>query len=140
MALRLDFIGQKPLLAHEGDAGLDLYASATTTFEPGTSRKVGTGTRVAIPNGYFGMLLGRSSMGVNRGLRLANSVGIIDSGYRGELIVAMHNDDPRQQVIEEGERVAQLVIVPFAQVILNRVQAFDVTERGEGGFGSSGRV
>jgi dUTP pyrophosphatase len=138
MALRLDYTGRKPSVANNGDAGLDLCADHDQTLPANGVAMVSTGTRLAIPDGYFGLLVGRSGLGVKYGVRLANSVGIIDSGYRGEIIVGLENNGPEDYSVSEGERIAQIVIVPFAQASLHLVRSFDTTERGDGGFGSSG--
>lgn len=138
MALRLDYAGHKPHQATAESAGLDLYASTDVELPSLQIRMVGTGTRVAIPQGFFGLLAIRSSLGA-KGISLANGVGIIDADYRGEVKLAIRNDG-NHAVLPECERVAQLIVVPFAQVSLHRVIAFGVTERGEGGFGSTGRA
>lgn len=139
MALRLDYAGRAPLQASEGAAGLDLYADADTIIPGSSIVLVGTGTKVSIPSGFFGLLAIRSSLGA-KGISLANGIGIIDSDYRGEVKVAIHNLMPDSVTLPEGIRIAQLVVVPFATVSLHEVCAFDVTERGEGGFGSTGRT
>lgn len=138
MALRLDYAGRKPHQATPESAGLDLFASSETPLPSHQVVMIGTGTRLAIPNGFFGLLAIRSSLGA-KGISLANGVGIIDADYRGEVKVAIRNGG-NHSTIAEGERIAQLIIVPFAQVALHEVRAFDVTERGEGGFGSTGRA
>ena len=139
MALRLDYAGHKPYQAHGGDAGLDLFSREEHLLLDNQVTKVGTGTRLAIPKGFFGMLVARSSFG-SKGITLANGIGIIDSGYRGEIIAAIRNQSGGPFRISEGERIAQIIVVPFAQVALHEVQVFDMTERGEGGFGSSGKA
>lgn len=139
MALRLDYQGHRPHQGTGGAAGLDLYAAEDSRIADGTIELVGTGTRLAIPSGFFGMLAIRSSLGA-RGVALANGVGIIDSDYRGEVKVAVHNLSGEDILLSRGERVAQIIIVPFAQVSLHEVIAFGVTERGDGGFGSTGRT
>lgn len=137
--LQVDFIGLSPTQANPGDAGLDLYAAHDAEISDSGVVTVGTGTRVAIPDGYYGMLAIRSSLG-SSGVNLANAPGIIDSQYRGEIkLKLVHQLTFGRHKISEGERVAQLVITPIPSVSLKRVTAFDVTIRGEGGFGSSGR-
>lgn len=138
MAIKLNYTGHRPHQAHAGDAGLDLFSSEEHLLLDNQVTKIGTGTRLAIPQGFFGMLVARSGFG-SKGITLANGVGIIDSGYRGEIIAAIRNQSGGPFRISEGERIAQLIVVPFAQVTLNHAQMFDVTERGEGGFGSSGK-
>jgi dUTP pyrophosphatase len=129
--------------ARQGDAGLDLAVIEFTALAPfgdpegHDQRLFPTGIAVKIPEGHFGMIVPRSSMG-KRGLMLANTVGIIDSGYTGELMVLLRNMKPTVNVIEAGDRVAQLVIVPFTTVKLERVLVLPETERGAGGFGSTG--
>ena len=135
----MSYIGRKPHWATEGAAGLDLYADFGTSLAPGERRLVKTGTSVAIPDDHFGLLAIRSSLGA-RGVSLSNGVGIIDSDYRGEISVAIHNGTQEWVKLAEGERIAQLIILPFTQVLLRKVVAFDVTDRGEGGFGSTGRA
>lgn len=139
MALRLDYAGHKPHQGTSGAAGLDLYAAEDSGIADGTIELVGTGTRLAIPNGFFGLLAIRSSLG-SRGISLANGIGVIDSDYRGEVKVAVHNQSGEDILLSRGERVAQIIVVPFAQVSLHEVIAFGVTERGDGGFGSTGRT
>jgi dUTP pyrophosphatase len=137
---RLDSAVDLPSYAKEGDAGLDLRSNADLTVEPGQRTKVGTGLAVAIPSGYAGLVLPRSGLASQRGLTLANAPGLIDAGYRGEIIVAVVNlDRDRAVEIHRGDRIAQLVVVPFAQV--ERVEVTDLPEslRGDGGFGSTGR-
>lgn len=138
----IPYEGTEPTYAHHGDAGADLRASATTTIKGGRISVIGTGVRVAVPPGFVGILAGRSGLSINRGVALANGIGVIDSGYRGELKVGLVNHNGHEVVIEEGERIAQLLIMPvmhatFAQVDM---EEYANTERGEGGFGSSGRI
>lgn len=129
-----------PERMHPDDAGADLKADATWRIEPGRTRMVGTGTRWEIPRGYVGLVFARSSLAVRKGLMLANGVGVIDSGYQGEVAVPLFNPTGTFVTIEEGERIAQMVIVPIATPELVRVDDFDApTERGEGGFGSTGK-
>jgi dUTP pyrophosphatase len=100
--------------------------------------KIGTGIAVEIPEGYFGAIFARSGLATKRGLRPANCVGVVDADYRGELIVALHNDTEFPQEVSEGERIAQLVIIPHLSVRFVEVDDLSSTERGEGGFGSTG--
>ena len=92
----------------------------------------------ALPKGYFGAIFARSGMATKRGLRPANCVGVIDSDYRGEIIVALRNDSNTEQVITSGERIAQIVIMPYLPIEFNEVNSLEDTERGDGGFGSTG--
>lgn len=100
--------------------------------------KIGTGIAVEIPEGYFGAIFARSGLATKRGLRPANCVGVVDADYRGELIVALHNDTDFAQEVAEGERIAQLAIIPHLSVRFVEVDDLSSTERGEGGFGSTG--
>jgi dUTP pyrophosphatase len=128
-----------PAYAHDGDAGLDLYAAESVTLEPFRRRLVPTGIAVAIPEGYAGFVQPRSGLAVRHGLSLVNTPGLIDSHYRGEIKVIAINLDPETPiVIQRGEKLAQLVIQPVARVQLAEVDVLDETVRGEGGFGSTG--
>jgi len=137
--LRLDPSVALPAFAHPGDAGLDLAANAEVVVGPGERALVPTGLAVAIPQGHAGLVLPRSGLASKRGLTLANAPGLIDSGYRGEVTIAVVNLDPHEKVeIARGDRVAQLVVVPLAEVEPVEVAELPGTPRGEGGFGSSG--
>ena len=107
---------------------------------PGETLMIGTGVHVRIPDGYFGGIFARSGLASKKGLRPANCVGVLDETYTGEIKVALHNDSKEMQVIKDGERIAQLVIIPYATVIFNRVDELEKTERGENGFGSTGTM
>lgn len=123
-------------------AGYDLYAvlgESRLTIPPHETVKIHTGIAVEIPDGYFGAIFARSGLATKRGLRPANCVGCIDSDYRGEVIVALHNDADTPKSIEDGERVAQLVVMPFVECHFVEVDELDDTDRGEGGFGHTGR-
>lgn len=128
-----------PTRAHAGDAGSDLYAREALKLEPGARGRVGTGIAVAIPEGHAGLVLPRSGLAHKHGVTLTNAPGLIDSGYRGELQVLLLNTD-RENAFEvsPGDRIAQLVLVPFTEPGWDEVDEFDETTRGEGGFGSSG--
>jgi dUTP pyrophosphatase len=129
-----------PTRAHEGDAGLDLYAAEEAHMGPGERWGVGTGIAVEIPPGHAGLVLPRSGLAREHGITLVNSPGLIDAGYRGEVRVLLLNTDPAETVkIEVGARIAQLVLTPVA--IAEPAETTTLTEsaRGEGGFGSSGR-
>lgn len=128
-----------PSRGSEEAAGFDLCAAEQVTINPRHTAKVGTGIAVAIPKGYFGALFARSGLATKKGLKLANSVGVLDSDYRGEIIAAMYNDSNQPQVILKGDRIAQLVIIPYVSPKIDVVSDLDETERGEGGFGSTGR-
>lgn len=126
--------------AKPGDAGIDLRSTETVHVFPGETFMVGTGVKVEIPEGAFGMLVPRSGIAVKRGLSPINSPGIIDSGYRGEIKVALHNYSESVATVEKDERICQLVIVPFVNCTCLRVDEDELTrtERGTGGFGSTG--
>lgn len=126
-----------PVRAHEHDAGADLKAARDAAIRRGDTAKVSTGVRVSIPEGHFGLLAARSSL-CGRGLMMLNGVGIIDSGYTGEIRVPLANIGNRAQRIAAGERIAQLVVIPCELPTFRRVEALEETERGEGGFGSTG--
>jgi dUTP pyrophosphatase len=137
---RLDPTVPLPALAHPGDAGVDLRSNLDCVVQPGERVMVPTGLAVAIPEGHAGLVLPRSGLASRQGLTLANSPGLIDAGYRGEIICAVVNHDRSEPVkIARGDRIAQLVIVPIASVEPVWVEELPPTERGEGGFGSTGR-
>ena len=130
-----------PTYGTEFSAGADLYAlpGETVTIEPHKTVMIHTGLAMEIPEGYAGLIFARSGLASKRGLAPANKVGVVDPDYRGEFMVALHNhtDEPRE--VEGGERIAQLVIVPFIQGSFETVEALSNTERGKGGFGSTGK-
>lgn len=122
-------------------AGYDLYADIAEDFvaiEPHTTQKIPTRLSIAIPDGYFGAIFARSGLATKEGLRPANAVGVIDQDYRGEIIVALHNDTNHERFVNKGSRIAQLVIMPYLAVKFNEVDKLNTTSRGEGGFGSTG--
>lgn len=122
-------------------AGYDLYAHTETgekVIPAGKTEKIGTGVCMEIPEGYFGAIFARSGLATKRGLRPANCVGVVDSDYRGEIIVALHNDTDTCETIYEGDRIAQLVIMPYLPVSFTEVNELNDTERGDVGFGSTG--
>ena len=136
---RLDPSVELPSYAYTGDAGLDLRANEDVLLQPFERRLVSTGLAVAIPEGYAGFVQPRSGMALKRGLSMANTPGLIDAHYRGELKVCAVNLDAHEPiVIERGERIAQLVIQRVPVVELVEVDELDETDRGAGGFGSSG--
>lgn len=131
-----------PHYASEGSAGLDLRAclDATLTLHPGDTQLIPTGICIHISDaGYAGMILPRSGLGHKHGIVLGNLVGLIDSDYQGQLFVSCWNRGNEAFDIEVGTRIAQLVIVPVAQVAFNRVESFEYSDRGDGGFGSTGQ-
>jgi dUTP pyrophosphatase len=132
--------GQLPEAQHPGDAGLDLRAAVGATVKPGERAMVPTGVAVAIPDGHAGLVLPRSGLASKRGLTLANAPGLIDAGYRGEIVCAVVNLDPHEAVeIAPGDRIAQLVIVEVPAVEPVWAEDLPPSARGEGGFGSTGR-
>jgi dUTP pyrophosphatase len=129
-----------PTRANPGDAGLDLYAAESATLDPGERRMVGCGIAIAIPDGHAGLVLPRSGNAARHGIALVNAPGLIDSGYRGEVRVLLLNTDRRESFeIEAGDRIAQLLVTPYAGLSPAEVSELPGTERGAGGFGSSGR-
>ena len=136
---RLDPGASLPEAQHLGDAGLDLRANADLEVAPGARAMVPTGLAVAIPDGHAGLVLPRSGLASKRGLTLANAPGLIDAGYRGEVIVSVVNLDPKEAVtIARGDRIAQLVVVALPSVTPAWVSELPASQRGEGGFGSTG--
>lgn len=129
-----------PTKGHTGDAGFDLYAciEEPISIKPGETVKVPTGLAVEIPNGYFGAVFARSGLATKQGLRPANCVGVCDAPYRGEYIVPLHNDSDEERVVNPQDRIAQLIIMPFLEVQFDVVDDLSETERGNGGFGSTG--
>jgi dUTP pyrophosphatase len=129
-----------PRYARPGDAGLDLLAARELTLKPGERAAVPTGIAVAIPEGYAGFVHARSGRALHEGLALANAPGLVDSGYRGELKVVVVNLDPFEPIhIGRGDKIAQLVIQSVQRVELEPADDLPASERGRGGFGSSGR-
>ena len=145
-----------PTKAHDTDAGFDLYAYCPdATFyswesgcqsnvkgvkvRPNETYKFHTGIKLAIPDGYWGGIYARSGLATKCGLRPANCVGVIDSSYRGEIIVAIHNDSNETQLVHNGDRIAQLVIQKVEPTVFEEVSGLDETSRGESGFGGSGK-
>lgn len=122
-------------------AGYDLYADIQepVVIKPHQTEKIGTGLAVEIPEGYFGAIFARSGLAAKQSLRPANCVGVCDSDYRGEYIVALHNDSDTEQVIQAKDRIAQLVVMPYLAVEFDEVEELEKTERGTGGFGSTGK-
>jgi dUTP pyrophosphatase len=129
-----------PTYGTEFSAGADLYAivDGSVTIEPGETKMIGTGLAFAIPEGLVGLIFARSSLGTKKGLAPANKVGVIDSDYRGEVRVVLHNHGKVAQTIENGERIAQIAFVPYYSADFTVVDELDATVRGEGGFGSTG--
>ena len=122
-------------------AGADLYACEgdEVIIGAGETRLVHTGIALEIPEGYVGLIYARSGLSTKRGLAPANKVGVIDSDYRGEIMVALYNQSGKEQILCDGERIAQIVFTPYVTADFDEVSELDSTERGEGGFGSTGR-
>lgn len=122
-------------------AGADLYAclDAPVTIAPGHTAFVPTGLAMELPVGYVGLVYARSGLACKRGLAPANKVGVIDSDYRGEFIVALHNHGTESQTVAPGERIAQLVVTPILMPEYVETDSLSATQRGEGGFGSTGK-
>lgn len=136
---RLDDSVELPSYAYAGDAGLDLRANEDVVLRPFERKLISTGLAIAIPEGYAGFVQPRSGLALKKGLSMANTPGLIDARYRGELKVCAINLDPHDDiVITKGERIAQLVIQKVPVVTLVEVDELDETDRGVGGFGSSG--
>lgn len=131
--------GAIPAYAQPGDAGADLSSTETITLAPGQRELVGTGVKVALPEGTVGLITPRSGLAARSGLSIVNSPGVIDSGYRGEIKVCLINlDQSTPIVINSGDRIAQLVVMPFIQAEFVAVDSLDETTRGSGGYGSTG--
>lgn len=136
---RLPHCHTLPTYAHPGDAGMDLYSASDVRLWAGQREAVPTGIRVAIPDGYEMQIRPRSGLAAKHGITVLNAPGTIDAGYRGEVLVLLHNTSTYVHEIKRGERIAQAVIAPVVRATLLEVEALDETERGEGGLGSSGR-
>lgn len=131
-----------PTYGTQYSAGADLYAclDESVTIEPGQTYLVKTGLALEIPEGYAGLIYARSGLATKKGLAPANKVGVVDADYRGEVMVPLHNHSSKAAVIENGERIAQFVITPFLTADFVLSDELSDTVRGEGGFGSTGRV
>lgn len=141
--IKLDENAKTPTYGTEFAAGADLYAvtSGLVVIKPGETKFIGTGIACEIPEGYVGLIYARSGLACKRGLAPANKVGVIDSDYRGEIKVALHNhnaENSEDVFINKGERIAQLVIIPYIRAEFCEAESLDDTERGAGGFGSTG--
>ena len=128
-----------PAYAHPGDAGADLVSAEALRLEPGERALVGTGVRIAVPDGYAAFVVPRSGLATKHGITIVNAPGTVDAGYRGELKVTLLNTDARQAYdIAVGDRIAQLIIMPVVRARFVPVDALEDSARGEGGFGSTG--
>ena len=121
-------------------AGYDLYACLedSVAIAPGETKGIGTGLSLALPEGWFAGIFARSGLALKQGLRPANCVGVCDADYRGEYIVALHNDSAVPRTVEDGERIAQLILLPCAALVFEETDELPDSDRGEGGFGSTG--
>ena len=137
---KLDERASLPTYGSKGAAGADLYAclDEAVTIEPGETRLIPTGLAMAIPEGLSGLIYARSGLATKKGLAPANKVGVIDSDYRGQVMVALHNHGKQTQTVEHGERIAQMILTPAIIADFVTVDDLDDTARGEGGFGSTG--
>ena len=142
--VRIKKINEKAIIPTYGTeyaAGADLYAciDEKISFEPGETKLIKTGVAMEVPIGYAGLIYARSGLASKRGLAPANKVGVVDSDYRGEIMVALHNHSNEVKEIEPQERIAQFVITPYLKAMFEEVEELDETIRGEGGFGSTGK-
>lgn len=126
-----------PSYAHSHDAGFDMYATEDVHFEPGARMRVPTGLAFEIPDGYVGLVWDKSSLSFNHGLKTMG--GVIDSGYRGEIIIGLYNFSDTAYTIKKGEKVAQILIQKIEQVSFTETDELSDTTRGEGGWGSTGK-
>lgn len=143
MRINIKKLNDKAVIPTQGSAkaaGYDMYACCddVVIIEPHKTVKIGTGLAIQPPKGYFGAIFARSGLATKNGLRPANCVGVADEDYTGEYIVALHNDTKTSQVINPGDRIAQLVFLPYLSVEFKEVDELEQTERGSGGFGSTG--
>lgn len=129
---------EPPRYAHPGDAGADLCSAEAVTLHPGERRMVGTGLAIALPDGTFGAVVPRSGLAAKFGITVVNSPGTLDAGYRGEIKVILLNTGDAPYEIAVGDRIAQLIIQPFLRARFVPVEHLPGSERGEGGFGSTG--
>ena len=120
-------------------AGYDLYSDGDYEIAPGGTVKVSTGIAMAIPDGYWGGIYARSGLATKQGLRPANCTGVVDSDYRGPIIVALHNDSNEMQFVNAGDKIAQMIISPFLYWEIEEKDELSETNRGSGGFGSTGK-
>ena len=146
MEVKVKKLNSAAILPRRGSAraaGYDLFAclpeEGEIVLQPGETRRIPLGLALALPEGTFGAVFARSGLAPRQGLRPPNCVGVVDSDYRGENMVPLHNDSGVPQTIRHGDRVAQMVVLPYLAVDFLEADALDETERGEGGFGSTGR-
>lgn len=144
MELKIKKMRDNAIIPTKGDpeaAGIDLYAciKGSTTLTPGATAMIPSGIACEFPEGYFGAVAVRSSVGTKRHLVLANQLGIIDNSYRGEILMAFTNTGEQNQTIEPGERLAQMILLPYVTYNIIETDSLSETERGDGGFGSTGK-
>lgn len=137
---KLNDLATLPTRGSDHAAGYDLYAAieADVTIQPHETKAIGTGLAFELPERTFGAIFARSGLATKQGLRPANCIGVCDSDYRGEYIVAIHNDSDFERVIVPGERIAQLILMPYYPMVFEEATELTVTGRGDGGFGSTG--
>ena len=138
--VKINDLAKTPTKGSEYAAGWDLYAATDHDMEipPHETLVIGTGLKIAMPTPVFGAIFARSGLATKQGLRPANCVGVIDADYRGEIMVALHNDSEYNQVVLAGSRIAQIIFTPYWSICWNEVDELGETNRGEGGFGSTG--
>ncbi len=144
MVVKIKKLKENAIIPTKGSskaAGYDLYACCdnTITIEPCKTEKISTGIAVQPPTGYFGAIFARSGLATKHGLRPANCVGICDEDYTGEYVVVLRNDSDNLQVVKPGDRIAQMIFLPYMNVDFEEVDKLEDTSRGNGGFGSTGR-
>lgn len=142
MKMKIKRLDEKAVIPKRGSAsaaGYDIYSIEEVSLPPGETKLIKTGLSMEIPENYFGGVFARSGLAVKEGIRPANCVAVIDSDYRGELMVPLHNDSKEERTITVGERIAQLVILPFLPVEFEEADSLSETDRGNGGFGSTGK-
>ncbi|MGL4256055.1 MAG: dUTP diphosphatase [Microbacterium sp.] len=128
-----------PVYAHPGDAGADLIAAEAVRLEPGARAMVGTGVRIALPDGHVAFVVPRSGLAAKHGITVVNAPGTVDAGYRGEIkVILLNTDSDAAHDIAVGDRIAQLIVMPVPRVRFIPVEALPESVRGEGGFGSTG--
>ena len=130
---------EPPVYAHAGDAGADLVSTEDVTLAPGERAMVGTGVSIALPDGYVALVVPRSGLAAKHGITIVNTPGTVDAGYRGEIRVILLNTDAAEPyTVAVGDRIAQLLVLPVTRARFIPVERLPGTERGEGGFGSTG--
>lgn len=138
---KLNPLAKEPTRGSAAAAGYDLYAATDTEINipPHSTVKIGTGLAFSLPDNTFAALFARSGLATKSGLRPANCVGVCDSDYRGEYIIALHNDTDETKIVEPQERIAQMILLPYIEMDFSEIDDLDKTERGASGFGDSGK-